>query len=185
MWMWLVDGGCDDEVDQKRSVLMLLLLLLCMLWHVFVFWFRAASLKLLGGNYLSHRPRLSHTMSSLGKAAGSAAVRGIERCSAATFSQSRITSVMDSNTVAQRSPFTSNSRDNGDDDNEVAPDDHHFGVWPPNQTTVIFQRMQVTCPDVIKAYSSCVVNKQNSGALIQGACDEQFRAVMDCFRSVR
>ena len=59
--MWLVDGGCDDEVDQKRSVLMLLLLLLCMLWHVFVFWFRAASLKLFGGNYLSHRPRLSHS----------------------------------------------------------------------------------------------------------------------------
>ena len=134
-------------------------------------------------------PRQAHsrtpTMSSLGKAAGSAAVRGIERCSAATFSPTRITSVMASNAAAQRSPFTSNSRDDGDDDNEVAPDDHHFGVWPPNQTTVIFQRMQVTCPDVIKAYSSCVVNKQNSGALIQGACDEQFRAVMDCFRSVR
>jgi hypothetical protein len=123
-------------------------------------------------------------MSSLGKRAGSTAARGIERCSAATFAPTRITSVMGNNAAAQRSTFTSDSRDDGDD-NEVAPDDHHFGVWPPNQTTVIFQRMQVKCPDVIKEYARCVINKQNSGALIQGACDEQFRAVMDCFRSVR
>ena len=187
--MWLVDGGCDDEVDQKRSVLMLLLLFVVLAVHVVacvcVLVPRQPENFLAGTTYRTDPDFRTHIMSSLGKAAGSAAVRGIERCSAATFSQSRITSVMDSNTVAQRSPFTSNSRDNGDDDNEVAPDDHHFGVWPPNQTTVIFQRMQVTCPDVIKAYSSCVVNKQNSGALIQGACDEQFRAVMDCFRSVR
>ena len=91
---------------------------------------------------------------------------------------------MGNNAAAQRSTFTSDSRDDGDD-NEVAPDDHHFGVWPPNQTTVIFQRMQGKCTDVIKEYARCVINKQNSGALIQGACDEQFRAVMDCFRSVR
>ena len=32
--MWLVDGGCDDEVDQKRSVLMLLLLFVVLAVHV-------------------------------------------------------------------------------------------------------------------------------------------------------
>ena len=91
---------------------------------------------------------------------------------------------MGGNAAAQRSPFTSDSKDDGDND-KVAPDDHHLGVWPPNQTTVIFQRMQVKCPDVIKAYARCVIDKQNNGALIRGACDEQFRAVIDCFRSVR
>ncbi len=123
-------------------------------------------------------------MSSLTKAAGSAAARRVERSSDATFSPTRIISVIDSKAAAQRLHFSSDSRNDGDD-NEVAPDDHHFGVWPPNQTTVIFQRMQIKCPDVIRAYARCVINKQNSGALINGACDEQFRAVMDCFRSVR
>ncbi len=62
--------------------------------------------------------------------------------------------------------------------------EEHYG-WQPNQTTVIFQRMEKTCPDVMKAYAKCVIEKQNSGALVQGACDEQFQRVMNCFRSVR
>ncbi|KAL9185540.1 hypothetical protein ACHAXT_003317 [Thalassiosira profunda] len=68
---------------------------------------------------------------------------------------------------------------------EGSDDDDHYGVWPPNQTTVIFQRMEETCPDVLTAYAQCVTNKQNGGALTQGACEEEFRAVMGCFRSVR
>ena len=45
--------------------------------------------------------------------------------------------------------------------------------------------MEVKCPDVIKEYAQCVINKQNDGALVQGACEEQFMEVMDCFKSVR
>ncbi|KAL7529617.1 hypothetical protein ACHAWF_003051 [Thalassiosira exigua] len=64
-------------------------------------------------------------------------------------------------------------------------DDNHFGVWPPNQTTVIFQQMEKECPDALKAYARCVIEKQNGGVLVQGACKEKFQAVMNCFRSVR
>mmetsp|Transcript_13749 Transcript_13749/g.29107 ORF Transcript_13749/g.29107 Transcript_13749/m.29107 type:complete len:120 (+) Transcript_13749:95-454(+) len=68
--------------------------------------------------------------------------------------------------------------------NDESIGDERYG-WQPNQTTVIFQRMEKNCPDVLKAYAKCVIEKQNSGALVQGACDEQFKAVMNCFRSVR
>ena len=68
-------------------------------------------------------------------------------------------------------------------ENNSAVDDN-FG-WQPNQATVIFQRMEETCPDALKSYARCVIEKQNSGALVQGACEEPFQAVMNCFRSVR
>ena len=45
--------------------------------------------------------------------------------------------------------------------------------------------MELKCPNVIKEYATCVIKKQNDGVLVQGACDEQFRMVMDCFKSVR
>eukprot|EP00571_Detonula_confervacea_P015407 CAMPEP_0172305762 /NCGR_PEP_ID=MMETSP1058-20130122/6999_1 /TAXON_ID=83371 /ORGANISM="Detonula confervacea, Strain CCMP 353" /LENGTH=111 /DNA_ID=CAMNT_0013017467 /DNA_START=29 /DNA_END=364 /DNA_ORIENTATION=- len=111
-------------------------------------------------------------MTPFGKASGAvaAAARGVERCASNSLPK------------AFSAPFSSGSNnDDVVDDN----DDNHFGVWQPNQTTVIFQRMEDKCPDIMKAYASCVVDKQNSGALVQGACEEKFRAVMDCFRSVR
>ena len=58
-------------------------------------------------------------------------------------------------------------------------------IWAPNQTTVVFQRMEETCPEVITAYARCVIEKQNNGVLVRGACEEQFQAVMRCFRASR
>lgn len=63
--------------------------------------------------------------------------------------------------------------------------DPTHGIWQPNQTTRIFQQMESICPDAMKAYAQCVIEKQNEGALTKGACDESFKKVMDCFRSVR
>ena len=45
--------------------------------------------------------------------------------------------------------------------------------------------MESICPDAMKAYAQCVIEKQNEGALTKGACDESFKKVMDCFRNVR
>ena len=114
---------------------------------------------------------------TLGKAAGTVAARGrggVERSFPKAF-------IKYSN--AQQQSLFSNESNNtcttGDEDG------HNFGVWPPNQTTAIFSRMETKCPDVMQAYARCVIDKQNGGALVQGACEEQFRAVMACFRSVR
>jgi hypothetical protein len=125
-------------------------------------------------------------MSTIGKAA--AATRG---CAAITTNLSitppRASSAVGSNTVSsQRSHFTSDRNDDSCDDASALDDnDHYFGVGPPNKITVVYQRMQVQCPDVIKAYARCVIDKQNSGALIQNACEDEFHKVRDCFRSVR
>ena len=67
----------------------------------------------------------------------------------------------------------------------AADDEDHFGIWRPNQSTVAFQRMEQECPDVLSSYARCVIDRQNTGALTQGACEEEFQAVMSCFRSVR
>ena len=122
------------------------------------------------------------------KAAGAAA-RG---CAAITANLSATpprasSAVVGSNAVSsQRSHFTSDSNeDSCEDASSALDDDHYFGVWPPNKMTVVYQRMQVECPDIIKAYARCVIDKQNSGALIQNACEDEFRRVRDCFRSVR
>ena len=64
-------------------------------------------------------------------------------------------------------------------------DDDPTGVYQPNQTTLIFQRMEQQCPQELKAYAQCVIEKQNNGALVKGACEESFGRVMDCFRRVR
>jgi len=45
--------------------------------------------------------------------------------------------------------------------------------------------MELKCPNLLKEYAQCVINKQNDGVLVQDACVEQFRMVMDCFKSVR
>ena len=63
--------------------------------------------------------------------------------------------------------------------------ENNFNIWSPNQLTTIYQKMELKCPNVIKEYATCVIKKQNDGVLVQGACDEQFRMVMDCFKSVR
>ena len=63
--------------------------------------------------------------------------------------------------------------------------ENNFGIWQPNQITTIYQTMEKQCPDVLKEYAQCVINKQNEGALVQGACEEKFMNVMDCFKSVR
>mmetsp|Transcript_37656 Transcript_37656/g.80408 ORF Transcript_37656/g.80408 Transcript_37656/m.80408 type:complete len:112 (+) Transcript_37656:14-349(+) len=111
-------------------------------------------------------------MTPLSKAAGTAAaaVRGRGVGNGAFITRG-------DDIIAHRSPFSDSTNGTCDDE---------FGAtWQPNQTTTLFRRMERTCPDVLKAYARCVVHKQNSGALFQGACEEQFRAVMDCFRSVR
>ena len=78
----------------------------------------------------------------------------------------------------QKSTFTSSSDSDTNSPTSV--------VWSqPNQTTLIYQRMEMKCPQVMTEYAKCVINKQNEGALIRGACDEKFIAVMDCFKSVR
>jgi len=130
--------------------------------------------------------RISLAMSPT-KAAGSAAARG---CAAITANLSatppRASSVVGSDAVSsQRSHFTSDSNDDSCEGASAMDDDQYFGVWPPNKMTVVYQRMQVECPDIIKAYARCVIDKQNSGALIQNACEDEFRRVRDCFRSVR
>ena len=63
--------------------------------------------------------------------------------------------------------------------------ENNFNIWKPNQLTTIYQAMEIKCPNLLKEYATCVINKQNEGALVQGACEEQFRMVMDCFKSVR
>ena len=63
--------------------------------------------------------------------------------------------------------------------------ENNFGIWKPNQITTIYQTMELKCPNVLKEYAQCVINKQNDGALVQGACEEKFMNVMDCFKSVR
>jgi len=63
--------------------------------------------------------------------------------------------------------------------------ENNFGIWKPNQLTTIYQAMELKCPNVLKEYAQCVINKQNDGALIQGACEDKFKMVMDCFKSVR
>ena len=124
-------------------------------------------------------------MSTIGKAA--AATRGCAITTNLSITPPRASSVVGSNTVSsQRSHFTSDRNDDSCDDASALDDnDHYFGVGPPNKITVVYQRMQVQCPDVIKAYARCVIDKQNSGALIQNACEDEFRKVRDCFRSVR
>ena len=79
--------------------------------------------------------------------------------------------------ISQKSPFSS----------ESDTDFHNnSSVWAqPNQTTVIYQKMEMKCPEIMTDYAKCVINKQNEGALIQGACEKEFIAVMDCFKSVR
>ncbi|KAL3799789.1 hypothetical protein HJC23_010439 [Cyclotella cryptica] len=78
------------------------------------------------------------------------------------------------------SPTQQQTYSTSNDDGEPS-----FGAWQPNQLTMIFQRMEATCPDDLKAYARCVVEKQNKGALVQGACEESFQRVMDCYRTVR
>lgn len=63
--------------------------------------------------------------------------------------------------------------------------DPFLGVWQPNQITMIFQRMEATCPDALNAYARCIIEKQNNGALVEGACEESFKRVMECFKIVR
>lgn len=116
--------------------------------------------------------------------AGSTVARTMERCAALPSVSTAIKGSSSSSIVhTQKSHLSSGN----DASKSVTSDDNHnhFGVWQPNQTTIIFQRMEETCPDVMKSYARCVIDKQNNGALIQGACEEQFQAVMKCFRSVR
>jgi hypothetical protein len=55
----------------------------------------------------------------------------------------------------------------------------------PNRMTTIFSRMKETCPDSIKLYAQCVIQHQKDGTLDHKSCEEEFRSVKDCFRSVR
>lgn len=63
--------------------------------------------------------------------------------------------------------------------------DDPTGIYQPNQTTKIFTRMEQQCPEVLKEYAQCVIEKQNNGVLVKGACEDSFERVMDCFRRVR
>mmetsp|Transcript_25077 Transcript_25077/g.47968 ORF Transcript_25077/g.47968 Transcript_25077/m.47968 type:complete len:131 (-) Transcript_25077:400-792(-) len=130
-------------------------------------------------------------MTSLSKAAGTLAAtrRGVEKHSISSLSSAFLTRA--NNTTQEKSSSFSSDSNSNDGTTTATTNtgsgdgDDHFGVWQPNQTTVIFQRMEETCPDVMKTYARCVIDKQNGGALVQGACDESFQAVMNCFRSVR
>ncbi|KAL7433738.1 hypothetical protein ACHAXH_007352 [Discostella pseudostelligera] len=140
-------------------------------------------------------------MASLGRATGSAASRGVTRYAASSSTSSTVAlpSYVTGNSASIKATYSSDGkdinrrRDNPHDNNGTiaANDDQDHNdtiaesIWQPNQTTTIFQKMETTCPDAMKAYAQCVINKQNSGALTQDACAVQFRAVMECFRSVR
>mmetsp|Transcript_4569 Transcript_4569/g.10027 ORF Transcript_4569/g.10027 Transcript_4569/m.10027 type:complete len:127 (+) Transcript_4569:167-547(+) len=126
-------------------------------------------------------------MTSLSKAAGTLAAtrRGVEKHSIPSLSNAFIARANNNTTQKKTSSFSSDSNSKDATTTTGGDGDDHFGVWQPNQTTVILQRMEETCPDVMKTYARCVIDKQNGGALVQGACDESFQAVMNCFRSVR
>lgn len=137
-------------------------------------------------------------MASLGRVAESAASRIGDRhfVTAATSSLTRAASIpLSFLGSSNKAPFSGDSQnfnhgrnnlhDEGTADINDDEDRDNFGMWKPNQITTIFREMEISCPDVMRAYAQCVVEKQNSGALIQGACDVQFTAVMDCFRSAR
>lgn len=104
--------------------------------------------------------------------------------SSAMQSKYTLSSAVSRNDSSPRSTASFSDGPRSPPNNDESIGDEHYG-WQPNQTTVIFQRMEKNCPDVLKAYAKCVIEKQNSGALVQGACDEQFQVVMNCFRSVR
>jgi hypothetical protein len=57
--------------------------------------------------------------------------------------------------------------------------------WQPNQTTTTFTKMQSICPEIIQAYATCVISKQNKGILVQGVCEQEYIKLMDCFKKVR
>ncbi|KAL3770202.1 hypothetical protein ACHAWU_009142 [Discostella pseudostelligera] len=139
----------------------------------------------------------------IGRASGSAASHGVARyaASASTSSPVAFPSSATGNVASITATYCSDGKDininrrhNNPHDNygTIAGNDDQDhtntiaeSIWQPNQTTTIFQKMEMTCPDVMKEYAQCVINKQNSGALTQDACAVQFRAVMECFRSVR
>ena len=56
---------------------------------------------------------------------------------------------------------------------------------PPNRMTSAFNKMKETCPDAIRLYATCVTNHHKLGSLERDCCANEFKAVKDCFRSVR
>ena len=135
-------------------------------------------------------------MASLSRATGSAAARAGVKCCASPASSSPPTRLLlessftasNNNTANYSKAAFSSSQDDdtiGVNKNEHIDDKIAGIIWHPNQTTKIFQKMENACPDAMKSYAQCVIDKQNSGALIRDACAVQFQAVMDCFRSVR
>jgi len=77
-------------------------------------------------------------------------------------------------------------------DNDVTKDGP---LQVPNRFTQYYQLMKQTCPDRIRNYARCVARANNSeddegggsggSGLAKGACEEEFRQVKECFRSVR
>ena len=63
--------------------------------------------------------------------------------------------------------------------------DDTSSTWQPNQTTATFTKMQSSCPEVMKSYATCVIEKQNKGVLELGCCEEEYTKLMDCFRASR
>jgi hypothetical protein len=57
----------------------------------------------------------------------------------------------------------------------------------PNQFTSIYNQMQIQCPLELRDYANCVINIHNhpDEILEKGSCEDEFRAVKECFRSVR
>ncbi len=56
---------------------------------------------------------------------------------------------------------------------------------PPNRLTSAFNKMKEECPDAIRLYATCVTNHHKLGSLEKDCCADEFKAVKDCFRSIR
>ncbi|KAK1733011.1 hypothetical protein QTG54_016342 [Skeletonema marinoi] len=69
--------------------------------------------------------------------------------------------------------------------NSDTPTSATTNTWQPNQTTSTFTKMKSTCPELMKVYAQCVIQKQNEGVLEQGACQVEYEQLMECFRMVR
>jgi hypothetical protein len=87
--------------------------------------------------------------------------------------------------VAQPHCVSFSATAGGSNDNEAAT--LQGQPQRPNQFTSIYNQMQIQCPLELKDYANCVINIHNhpDEILEKGSCEDEFRAVKECFRSVR
>ena len=58
---------------------------------------------------------------------------------------------------------------------------------PTNRFTAAVNRMKESCPEVMRAYATCVLaaQQQPEQTTLHHACDAEFVAVKECFRDAR